>query len=76
MEIDTYGMMITYGMVDQTLDHDFNRGALFNIATKEALKMKEWDFKLEVRLNYKTFTDLMFPNYFDFIFWVEICHNR
>ncbi|XP_055325112.1 beta-1,4-N-acetylgalactosaminyltransferase bre-4-like isoform X2 [Sitodiplosis mosellana] len=36
---------IEYGIyvVEQPLDQDFNRGALFNIAFKEALKMKQWD---------------------------------
>ncbi|XP_055324121.1 beta-1,4-N-acetylgalactosaminyltransferase bre-4-like isoform X2 [Sitodiplosis mosellana] len=36
---------IEYGIyvVEQPTDQDFNRGALFNIAFKEALKMKEWD---------------------------------
>ena len=36
---------IEYGIyvVEQPLDQEFNRGALFNIAFKEALKMKEWD---------------------------------
>lgn len=36
---------LEYGIyvVEQTLDQDFNKGALFNVAFKEALKMKEWD---------------------------------
>lgn len=36
---------LEYGIyvVEQTLDQDFNRGAVFNIAFKEALKMKQWD---------------------------------
>lgn len=36
---------IEYGIyvVEQSFDQDFNRGLLFNIAFKEALKMKDWD---------------------------------
>lgn len=36
---------IEYGIyvVEQTFDQEFNRGALLNIAFKEALKMKAWD---------------------------------
>lgn len=36
---------IEYGIfvVEQSIEQDFNKGALYNIGFKEALKMKDWD---------------------------------
>lgn len=58
---------IEYGIyvVEQSFDQDFNRGILFNIAFKEALKMKDWDCFIFHDIDLIPFDD---RNLFFFIF--------
>ncbi|XP_055324124.1 beta-1,4-N-acetylgalactosaminyltransferase bre-4-like [Sitodiplosis mosellana] len=55
---------IEYGIyvVEQPTGQDFNRGALFNIAFKEALKMKEWDCFIFHDIDMIPFDDRNFYN--------------